>query len=419
MHTTGHYGVANSYAMKLVGITRETKDPLAGTIDRDQKGNPTGVLKESATDLVTARIPAYTREQEKSGLLKIIADFNQEGMTGAKDPGIEPEEWSLYRELQAESKLTVRVFALFLAGTTLDSAHQTLRTLTGLPRPPQSFDGRLLAGGVKIFMDGSGGARTAWMHQEWNKNSTAKDTGNYGYPALDPEVYRQQVKMFHDAGIHVSTHAVGDRAIDWVVDTYAEVLQAKPTRGLRHGIIHCNTPTDHARDDGQVAEPIRCRVPGGTGAFHVVDRRQLRGQLRTGALPSADAFPHISCEGHSVGRRVRLLGDAISGALRSLGVGGEKHAQGCLRQAAFRPGRGYRRARGTSLVYDLGSAPVVSGGPNRLDRAGKGCRHRSLGPRPIHDAGRRNSEYQMRANAGRRAHSLPGGGCAGHSPVAG
>jgi predicted amidohydrolase YtcJ len=246
MHTTGHYGVANSYAMKLVGITRETKDPPAGTIDRDQKGNPTGVLKESATDLVTARIPAYTREQQKSGLLKIIADFNKEGMTGAKDPGIEPEEWSLYRELHAESKLTVRVFALFLAGTTLDSARQTLRTLTGLPRPPQSFGGRLLAGGVKIFMDGSGGARTAWMHQEWNKNSTAKDIGNYGYPALDPGVYRQQVKMFHNAGIHVSTHAVGDRAIDWVVDTYAEVLQAKPTRGLRHGIIHCNTPTDHA-----------------------------------------------------------------------------------------------------------------------------------------------------------------------------
>jgi hypothetical protein len=103
-----------------------------------------------------------------------------------------------------------------------------------------------LAGGVKIFMDGSGGARTAWMHQEWNKNSTGKDAGNYGYPALDPEIFSQQVKMFHEAGIHISTHAVGDRAIDWVVDTYVGALQTKPTRGLRHGIIHCNTPTDHA-----------------------------------------------------------------------------------------------------------------------------------------------------------------------------
>ena len=85
----------------------------------------------------------------------------------------------------------------------------------------------LLSGGVKIFMDGSGGGRTAWVYDPWFKNGTEVDGTNVGYPALDPAVYRQMVKMFHDAGIHVSTHAVGDRAIDWVVDTYAGVL---PTR---------------------------------------------------------------------------------------------------------------------------------------------------------------------------------------------
>jgi hypothetical protein len=59
-------------------------------------------------------------------------------------------------------------------------------------------------------------------------------------------VYRAQVKLLHDAGLHVSTHAIGDRAIDWVVDSYAEALKATPTHGLRHGIIHCNVPSDHA-----------------------------------------------------------------------------------------------------------------------------------------------------------------------------
>ena len=54
------------------------------------------------------------------------------------------------------------------------------------------------------------------------------------------------VRLFHQAGVHVGTHAIGDRAIDWVVDTYAEVLKEKPTRGLRHSIIHANIPTDHA-----------------------------------------------------------------------------------------------------------------------------------------------------------------------------
>jgi predicted amidohydrolase YtcJ len=97
-------------------------------------------------------------------------------------------------------------------------------------------------------MDGSGGGRTAWVYDPWFKNPTDLDDHNTGYPNIDPPLYRRMVKLFHDAGIHVSTHAVGDRAIDWVVDTYAELLKEKPTKGLRHGIIHCNIPTDHAID---------------------------------------------------------------------------------------------------------------------------------------------------------------------------
>jgi hypothetical protein len=177
----------------------------------------------------------------------MMGDFNREGMTAAKDPGIPPERWEIYRELLNQKKSTVRIFALFLGGTTMDSARVTLHRLQALPRPPQSFDeGMLLAGGVKIFMDGSGGGRTAWVYDPWFKKASEIDAANTGYPALDPNVYRQMVKLFHQSGIHVSTHAVGDRAIDWVVDTYAEVLKEKPSKGLRHGVIHCNIPTDHA-----------------------------------------------------------------------------------------------------------------------------------------------------------------------------
>jgi len=250
LHTTGHYGVANSYALRLAKITAATKNPPAGIIDRDSSGNPTGVLKEDpAMGLVENLIPPHSHEQQRNGILKMMADFNQEGMTSAKDPGILPERWDIYRELLNEDKSTVRVFALFLGGTTMDSARATLARLQGLPKPPQSFgDGMLLSGGVKIFMDGSGGSRTAWVYDPWFKKSTELDAGNTGYPALDPAVYQQMVKLFHEAGIHVSTHAVGDRAIDWVVDTYANVLRETPTKGLRHGVIHCNIPTDHAID---------------------------------------------------------------------------------------------------------------------------------------------------------------------------
>jgi predicted amidohydrolase YtcJ len=246
-HSTGHYGVANSAALKLAGVTQATKDPNAGTIDRDSEGNPTGVLKESAMGLVTRRMPRYTHEQERNGLLRIIEDFNKEGMTAVKYPSIGESQWDLLQEVLGLGKLDVRVMAIWMGGRTLESARQTRDRLLALPRPPQSMgDGRLLSGGVKLYIDGSGGARTAWMYKDWNKDFNGLDTGNVGYPTTDPEVYRAQVKLLHDAGLHISTHAVGDRAIDWVVDSYGEALKATPTRGLRHGIIHCNVPSDHA-----------------------------------------------------------------------------------------------------------------------------------------------------------------------------
>ena len=247
MHTTGHYGVGNSAALRLANITAASKDPPAGTIDRDAAGLPTGVLKESAMDAVVDLIPPPTPQQQRDGILKSIDDLHSEGITAVKDPEIGQPVWDAYRELLRADKLSEHVCVLWYAGTTLASARAALTRIQGLPRPPQSLgDGRLLSCGAKIFMDGSGGARTAWLSREWNKNSTEIDRGNFGYPATDPEVYRQMVRLFHQAGVHVGTHAIGDRAIDWVVDTYAQVLSETPTMGLRHSIIHANIPSDHA-----------------------------------------------------------------------------------------------------------------------------------------------------------------------------
>jgi hypothetical protein len=247
--TTGHYGVANTYALKMAEVRKETKDPPAGTIDRDAQGNPTGVMKEAAQGLVTALVPPLTREQQKRGIEQIIEDFNREGMTGAKDPGMGELKWELYQELLKEGRLSVRVFALWSGPRSAADTATVMARVQARPKPPASFgDGMLLSGGVKLFMDGSGGARTAWMYEDWNKDFTGRDTGNHGYPSTPPDDYRQIVTDLHKAGVHVSTHAIGDRAIDWVVDTYDQVLKAVPTKGLRHGIIHGNTPTDRAID---------------------------------------------------------------------------------------------------------------------------------------------------------------------------
>src|SRR5271163_4475140 len=136
MHTTGHYGVANSYALKLARITASTPDPPAGTIDRDAQGNPTGVLKESAKDLMVSLTPPPSPEQWRRGILHSIEGLHREGMTAVKDPDTTQPMWDAYRELLREKKLDERVFVLWDSGHTLESARKTLAVVSALPKPP-------------------------------------------------------------------------------------------------------------------------------------------------------------------------------------------------------------------------------------------------------------------------------------------
>ncbi len=246
-HTTGHYGTANSRALALAGITAASVDPPAGTIDRDATGAPTGVMKEGARDLMVSFIPEPSSADRRAGILASVRLMNREGMTAAKDPNIYPADWDAYSSLAAEGLLTAHVCTLWNTGTTLVSAEAMIARLASLPGPrshPAGAD--LVSCGVKLFMDGSGGARTAWVYDDWNRQSVSLDRGNHGYPLIEPDVYRAVVRLFNDAGIHIGTHAIGDRAIDWVVDSYAEALTAHPGLGLRHSIIHANIPTDGA-----------------------------------------------------------------------------------------------------------------------------------------------------------------------------
>lgn len=254
VHTTGHYGVANSAALKLAQISSATADPVAGTIDRDARGDPTGVLKEgSAMRLVTQFVPPTTPEQMRNGILHIQDVLHSEGMTAVKDPLIEQLQWDAYKSLLDEGKLKERICVLWSAGSTMTSAQKALEEINSVRRLPETYDDRLLSCGVKMFMDGSGGARTGWLYDNWLRNGTTPDltssgAGNRGFPQTDPEVYRQMVRLFQQNRVPVGTHAVGDRAMDWVVDTYELVEKEHPQPGLRHSIIHANLPTAHALD---------------------------------------------------------------------------------------------------------------------------------------------------------------------------
>jgi predicted amidohydrolase YtcJ len=246
VNTTGHFGTVNSYALRLAHIDDQTPDPKHGTIEHDSSGHVTGVLKEAANSRVSAMIPQPTYEQIGNGILHEVEGLHREGMTAIKDIGT-PATWEAYSQLHAAGRLEERVCMLWRAGSTIQSAKAALGEIQhASPNPHHADDDRLLACGAKIFMDGSAIARTAWSYKPWYKSATEVDGENAGYPTTDPDVYREQIRLFHQAGISVGTHAIGDRAIDWVVDTYAEDLARHPVYGLRDSIIHSYLPTAHA-----------------------------------------------------------------------------------------------------------------------------------------------------------------------------
>src|SRR5215467_8698495 len=152
-HTTGHYGVANTLALRLSNVTKDTPDPSGGTIDRDKDGNPAGVMKERATGLIrtNAVVPSLVADargttvvrpgagggrggSQRDNVLRIIEGFNREGMTGAKDLNIPQAKWDLYKQLLEEGKLNVRMFALWPGGSTIQSTQRAMASIAAAPK---------------------------------------------------------------------------------------------------------------------------------------------------------------------------------------------------------------------------------------------------------------------------------------------
>jgi predicted amidohydrolase YtcJ len=248
-HTMGHYIVANSAALRLAGITRDTADPEGGTIDRGPDGEPTGILKEYANRLVQRLIPEFTPEQTHDAVAQVSRRASSECLTGLKDPGIGDAQWANYQLLRKEGKLPLRIAALWRTPQTVEEVKALIEKIKPISRPGvPTTDEQIVSVGIKIGLDGSGGARTAWMHEDWSRDYTGVDVDNKGYSTIGVATASIIVRMYHEAGIHMGIHSIGDKGIDWTVNAFEQLLKEKPTKGLRHSIIHANVPTDMAID---------------------------------------------------------------------------------------------------------------------------------------------------------------------------
>ncbi|UCH70177.1 MAG: amidohydrolase [Candidatus Bathyarchaeota archaeon] len=240
-HTSGHYIAVNTYALHLANVTRDTPQPNGGTIVKDpDTGEPIGVFIEPpAMDIITNLVPPWTVEEAEAGIKKAQKLFLSEGVTTIKDPGVGDVTFAAYRNLRSRGELKMRIYMLY----TVDSLANTEEAVKHLNK---GGDNLMKLGGLKMFLDGSGMGRTAWVHKDWNKNFTDKDTGNRGYPVIKLEEFRKMVKVGHKAGFQICVHAIGDRAVDETLSTYEAALAEVHRENSRHSIIHAILPTNNA-----------------------------------------------------------------------------------------------------------------------------------------------------------------------------
>ncbi len=224
-----HIAVANSRALALAGITAATPDPDGGTIDRDEHGEPTGVVRETAMEAVRAIIGKPTINEMTEALILGGNAFLASGVTSTVEAGIfRPEEMHAYQRLRRQGKMPVRTYLMMIIDDMLDSLIDS-GVQTGLG------DEWLRIGPAKLFSDGSIGGRTARMRRPYEGEAE-----NVGLWMLPPEDLKAKVKRAHSAGFQVGIHAIGDAAIELVLDAYEEAMTSDPRPDPRHRIEHCS-----------------------------------------------------------------------------------------------------------------------------------------------------------------------------------
>lgn len=253
-----HIGAANSAALRLAGVTRDTPDPDDGLFDRDEHGEPTGVLREGALTLVRAVMPEPDEAAMMAALEAGGREFLRQGVTSGVEAGIrDPRELRAYQRLREQERLPIRSYLMMMLDETLDHL-ASLGITTGFG------DEWLRVGPAKLFSDGSIGGRTAMMHAPYEGQPD-----NYGLWMMPPEELKAKVRRAHDAGFQVGIHAIGDAAIDLVLDAYEEAQKATPRPDPRHRIEHCSIVDD--RILGRIRDLGAVPIPGTSFLRHFRD----------------------------------------------------------------------------------------------------------------------------------------------------
>lgn len=221
-----HTAVANSRALVLAGIDANRSDPEAGTIEREISGKPSGVLRETAPNLIRRVLPEPTTEKVQANLCACIRRLHALGITGVHDARLMAavngtQALQQFRQLHEQRQLELRV-QVAIPGEYIDEAIKLgLRSGWG--------DDRLCIGALKFFADGGMGSRTAWMVEPY------RDAGS-GTPLTPITDIREAVVKADAAGLSVMVHAIGDRANKELIAMFDDLAPFAPP--LPHRIEH-------------------------------------------------------------------------------------------------------------------------------------------------------------------------------------
>lgn len=248
----GHAAWANTEALRRAGINAATPDPAGGSILRDARGEPTGILVDNAVSLVAAVIPDAGAAEVRRRLELAAAHCLRLGVTSVHDAGLSWERAQVLRAMATEGKLGVRVYGMY------DDSPETLPFALAAG-PSATEDGMLTLRAVKLYADGALGSRGALLLHDYSDQP-----GHRGLTVTDTDHLREVMRTFGAAGFQICTHAIGDAGNRLVLDLYEQVLDELKPVDARWRVEHAQIldPADLPRFAklGVIAamQPVHC-----------------------------------------------------------------------------------------------------------------------------------------------------------------
>jgi predicted amidohydrolase YtcJ len=252
----GHLSLANSAAMRLAGISAKTPDVPGGVIVRDASGNPTGIFKDAAQELIHKAIPPMSHERRVRAARRALEHAASLGVTSVQHMNPEFADVAVYSEIAEKGELTTRIYAVPMETDWHDQAKVGIRRAWGSTY--------LRLGAVKGYADGSLGSRTAYMFEPFSD-----DPGNRGLLSDEmhpPSAMRDRLMQADAAGLQVRIHAIGDRAISMTLDIFSDIEKEHGYHDQRFTIEHAQHMAE--KDFGRFAA---LHVIASMQPYHAID----------------------------------------------------------------------------------------------------------------------------------------------------